>query len=76
MLDWSEVHAGPERQGGAVGFLMMAGNLGGLLLVLLVQAVIGNAYLALGALVVVALAGIPIVLRLPSHVSGDEIKGD
>jgi len=31
--------------------------------------VIGNAYLALGALVVVALAGIPIVLRLPSHVS-------
>ena len=28
VLDWSEVHAGPERQGAAVGFLMMAGNLG------------------------------------------------
>ncbi|HSP09408.1 MAG TPA: MFS transporter [Candidatus Dormibacteraeota bacterium] len=69
VLDWSDIHAGPERQGAAVGFLMMAGNLGGLLLVLLVQVVIGNAYLALGALVVVALAGIPIVLRLPSHVS-------
>ncbi len=69
VLDWSDIHAGPERQGGAVGFLMMAGNLGGLLLVLLVQAVIGNPYLALGALVVVALAGIPVVLRLPSHVS-------
>lgn len=69
VLDWSDIHAGPERQGGAVGFLMMAGNLGGLLLVLLVQVVIGNAYLALGALVVVALVGIPIVLRLPSHVS-------
>jgi predicted MFS family arabinose efflux permease len=69
VLDWSDIHAGPERQGGAVGFLMMAGNLGGLLLVLLVQVVIGNAYLALGALVVVALTGIPIVLRLPSHVS-------
>ena len=69
VLDWSDIHAGPERQGGAVGFLMMAGNLGGLLLVLVVQVVIGSAYLALGALVVVALAGIPIVLRLPSHVS-------
>ncbi len=69
VLDWSDIHAGPERQGGAVGFLMMAGNLGGLLLVLLVQAVIGNPYLALGALVVVALAGVPVVLRLPSHVS-------
>jgi hypothetical protein len=69
VLDWSDIHAGPERQGGAVGFLMMAGNLGGLLLVLLVQAVIGNPYLALGALGVVVLAGIPLVLRLPSHVS-------
>jgi MFS family permease len=69
VLDWSDIHAGPERQGGAVGFLMMAGNLGGLLLVLLVQAVIGNPYLALGALVLVALSGIPVVLRLPSHVS-------
>lgn len=69
VLDWSDIHAGPERQGGAVGFLMMAGNLGGLLLVLVVQVVIGSAYLALGALVVVALAGIPVVLRLPSHVS-------
>ncbi len=69
VLDWSDIHAGPERQGGAVGFLMMAGNLGGLLLVLLVQAAISNAYLALGVLVAVALAGIPVAMRLPSHVS-------
>jgi predicted MFS family arabinose efflux permease len=67
VLDWSDVHAGPERQGGAVGFLMMAGNLGGLLLVLLIQALIGNAYLSLGALAVVALAGLPAVLRLPAR---------
>jgi len=66
VLDWSDIHVGPERQGGAVGFLMMAGNLGGLLLVLLVQAVIGNPYLALGAMALVTLAGLPIVLRLPS----------
>ncbi len=67
VLDWSDVHAGPERQGAAVGFLMMAGNLGGLLLVLVVQALIGNAYLALGAMAVVALAGLPVVLRLPAQ---------
>jgi MFS family permease len=67
VLDWSDVHAGPERQGAAVGFLMMSGNLGGLLLVLVVQALIGNAYLALGALAVVAVAGLPVVLRLPSR---------
>jgi len=67
VLDWSDVHAGPERQGAAVGFLMMAGNLGGLLLVLVVQALIGNAYLALGAMAVVAVAGLPVVLRLPTR---------
>jgi predicted MFS family arabinose efflux permease len=67
VLDWSDVHAGPERQGAAVGFLMMAGNLGGLLLVLVVQALIGNAYLSLGALAVVALAGLPVALRLPGR---------
>jgi predicted MFS family arabinose efflux permease len=67
VLDWSDVHAGPERQGAAVGFLMMAGNLGGLLLVLVVQALIGNPYLALGAMAVVALAGLPVVLRLPTR---------
>jgi predicted MFS family arabinose efflux permease len=67
VLDWSEVHAGPERQGAAVGFLMMAGNLGGLVLVLATQAVIANAYVALGMLAVVALAGVPVALRLPAR---------
>lgn len=70
VLDWAGVHAGPERQGSAVGFLMMAGNLGGLLLVLLVQAVIGNSYLALAAIAVVAVVGIPIALRLPARQGG------
>jgi MFS family permease len=67
VLDWSDVHAGVERQGAAVGFLMMAGNLGGLVLVLVVQALIGNAYLALGVLAVVAVAGVPVALRLPAR---------
>lgn len=70
VLDWSDVHAGAERQGAAVGFLMMAGNLGGLLLVLLIQAVISSPYLALGAMGLVALAGIPFVSRLPARGTG------
>jgi predicted MFS family arabinose efflux permease len=68
VLDWSDVHAGSERQGGAVGFLMMAGNLGGLICVLIVQAAIGNAYLALGALALITLLGLPVALRLPARV--------
>jgi len=67
VLDWSEVHAGPERQGAAVGFLMMAGNLGGLVLVLVVQVAIGNPYVALGLMGVVALAGVPVAVRLPAR---------
>ena len=67
VLDWSDIHAGPERQGAAVGFLLMAGNLGGLVLVLAVQAVIGNAYLALGTLAIIALLGVPVALRLPAR---------
>ena len=67
VLEWAEVHAGPGRQGSAVGFLMMAGNLGGLVLVLATQVVIGNPYLALGLLAVFGLAGLPLVLRLPGR---------
>jgi MFS family permease len=67
VLEWSEVHAGPERQGAAVGFLLLAGNLGGLVLVLLIQPLIGNPYLSLGLLAVIALLGLPVVLRLPAR---------
>ncbi len=70
VLDWADVHSGPERQGAAVGFLMMAGNLGGLVLVLAVQAVIGNAFLALGAMTLIAVIGIPVALRLPATAQG------
>lgn len=65
VLDWSESHAGPERAGAAAGFLLLAGNLGGVVVVLIVQALIGNPFLALGAMSVVALAGLPLTARLP-----------
>lgn len=67
VLDWADIHAGPERQGSAVGFLMMAGNLGGLLLTLVVQPAIGNPYVALGILAAVMLAGLPVALALPAQ---------
>ena len=70
ILDWSEVHAGPERQGAAVGFLMMAGNLGGVVLAGITQVVLENAYLALGVMAVAALAVLPVALRLPARVGG------
>jgi hypothetical protein len=65
VLDWSELHAGPERAGGAAGFLLLAGNLGGVVLALIVQAVIGNPYLSLGALALAGVAGLVLATRLP-----------
>ena len=54
---------GMAREGAAAGFLLMAGNLGGVVLVLVIQAVMGNAYLPLAALAVIGLLGVPLALR-------------
>ena len=70
VLDWSELHAGPERAGAAVGFLLLAGNLGGVVLVLILQGLIGNPYASLGALSVAALAGAGLATRLPARTAG------
>jgi hypothetical protein len=67
ILDWSELHAGPERAGGAAGFLLLSGNLGGVVQVLIIQVVIGSPYLSLGALCVVGLAGLALATRLPAR---------
>jgi sugar phosphate permease len=64
-LEWSEVHVGPARAGTATGALLLAGNLGGVVLVLVVQAVVGNPYAALLVMAATALPGIAIALRLP-----------
>jgi predicted MFS family arabinose efflux permease len=68
-LDWSELHSGPERAGAAVGFLLLAGNLGGVVLLLIVQAVIGSPYASLGVLAAAAAAGLALSTRLPAHVA-------
>ncbi len=70
VLDWSELHAGPERAAAAVGFLLLAGNLGGIVLVLIVQGVIGNPYASLGVLSAAALAGAVLAARLPARTAG------
>jgi predicted MFS family arabinose efflux permease len=67
VLDWSELHAGPERAGAAAGFLLLSGNLGGVILVLIIQAAIGNPYISLAALSVACLAGLPLTVRLPAR---------
>jgi len=68
VLSWSEVHTGPERQSAAVGFLLMAGSLGGVVLVLVVQVFIGSPSLALLALAGASLAGLLVAMRLPARV--------
>ena len=75
VLDWSELHAGPERAGAAVGFLLLAGNLGGVVLVLIVQGVIGNPYASLGVLSAAALAGAVLATRLPARTAGAAFRG-
>ena len=70
VLDWSEQVAGPERAGGAAGFLLLSGNLGGVVLVVIIQAAIGNPYLSLAALSVACLAGLALATRLPARNSG------
>jgi hypothetical protein len=65
-LDWSELHAGPERQGGAVGFLMLAGNLGGVVLALTTQALMSRPDFALVALAIAACIGLLLSTRLPA----------
>jgi len=67
-LEWSEVHVGPARAGTAVGALLLAGNLGGVVLVLLVQAVVGSPDVALLVMAATALPGIAVALRLPGAV--------
>ena len=67
VLEWAERHAGPERQGSAVGFLMLLGNAGGLVLVLVLQALIGGPYAPLLMLVLALGVGLPFALSLPEN---------
>ena len=67
VLEWAEQHAGVSRQGSAVGFLMLLGNAGGLVLVLVLQSLIGEPYKPLLVLGVATLIGLPLALGLPAR---------
>ena len=67
VLDWSAIHAGNAREGAAAGFLLMSGNLGGVVLVLVIQALMGNAYVPFVALAIISLLGLPLALGLPGR---------
>ena len=66
-LDWSELDAGPGRAATATAFLLLAGNLGGAALVLVVQVLMGTPHLALAALAVAAVPGVLVALSLPDR---------
>ncbi|MCB0908809.1 MAG: MFS transporter [Nocardioidaceae bacterium] len=76
VLDWSEIHVGPERAGSATGVLLLAGNLGGVVVVLTVQAVISHPVGALTVLALWAVPGLMIALRLPRRAGEHEAIED
>jgi predicted MFS family arabinose efflux permease len=64
-LDWSELESGPRRAATATAFLLLAGNLGGVVLVVVVQLLLDSPSLALAALGLAAVPGVLVAARLP-----------
>ena len=64
-LEWSEAHVGVARSGTATAVLLLAGNLGGVLLVLVVQPFVGTPRVALGVVALAAGPGLWLALGLP-----------
>jgi predicted MFS family arabinose efflux permease len=65
-LEWSELHVGADRAGTAAGFLLSVGNLGGAVLVLVLQPLIDSPRIAFFALALMALPGLALAAQLPA----------
>lgn len=65
VLDWSELHVGPTRAGTITGMLLLAGNLGAVLVVLTVQLAIGDPTAALVVMAAWAVPGFVVAWLLP-----------
>lgn len=65
VLDWSELHVGPTRAGTVTGMLLLAGNLGAVLVVLTVQLAIGDPTAALVVMAAWAVPGFMVAWLLP-----------
>ncbi|RLV48483.1 MFS transporter [Nocardioides mangrovicus] len=76
VLDWSELHVGAARAGTATGFLLLAGNLGAVFVVLTVQVVVHHPTAALVVMAAWAVPGLVFALMLPRHAGthGDELS--
>jgi len=72
VLEWSEVHAGPARAGTVTAVLLLAGNLGAVLVVLTVQVAIGHPAAALGVMAAWAVPGLLVARSLPGSVPARE----
>ncbi|MFB9315791.1 MFS transporter [Nocardioides plantarum] len=64
-LEWAEVRLGADRAARGTTLLLLAGNAGGVVLVLTVQAFLSSPAAALGAVAVVALPAVVATLTLP-----------
>lgn len=69
VLEWSELHVGPARAGTVTALLLLAGNLGAVLVVLTVQVAIGDPAAALAVLAAWAVPGLLVARSLPRHVT-------
>ncbi|SEN15094.1 MFS transporter [Paenibacillus sp. OV219] len=65
VLSFAEAKAEPRTAGVVTGLLLLFGNLGGIVLSLLVQLLLYERVLAIGALVVVTIIIMPFALRFP-----------
>lgn len=70
-LDWAAGHVGDARTAGATAFLLLAGNLGGAVLVLVAQALLDVPRVAFLVLAALAMPVVLLARRLPSDPTGE-----
>ena len=76
VLDWSEAHVGPARAGTVTAVLLLAGNLGAVLVVLTVQIAIGHPSAALAVMAAWAVPGLVVAALLPRHAAPHRAMAD
>ncbi|WP_165822616.1 MFS transporter [Paenibacillus montanisoli] len=76
VLAFAEAKAEPRSAGAVTGLLLLFGNLGGIVLSLLVQLLLEERAIAIGALVVVTALIVPFALRFPAQPEGRPSKPD
>lgn len=67
LLEWAEIHTGPERQGQATGLLMWAGNLGGFIMILVAQIIIAHPSFPIVELIIALVLALGLSVTLPTR---------